>query len=363
MQANWKSEKSNKEVADEEDLMHQLEVFYKKNTDFTYSVVKKSALESNMFTQKRITFEGMMKAQGDKKFRNKIIDDHGIGEMFNKVQKEKSESEQKQKEINIFALLQENDMKNARKNDLGEPTGRREVELLNKWLDGMLNTHVFSQGDLRKDPVKRKEALYKAKLILSISLRDLIRQVSVLCLERGVLIEKVLNNYINIFETETRGNMYDLNELQAKHLKDILRIKSEAVKNTHQESRSKEIETNLREKMQQMEDGAEMYKLEIKKLKDIIKTKEREFDNKFLDLTRRQTIANKQRDKMMRRPPEMMESSESETSSSQQEKKMKSSKKQKNIRDNLRSKKKVGRNDMLNLPSSEDEKVVVRYLF
>jgi len=58
-----------------------------------------------------------------------------------------------------------------------------------------------------------------------------------------------------------------------------------------------------------------------------------------------------------------MESSESETSSSQQEKKMKSSKKQKNIRDNLRSKKKVGRNDMLNLPSSEDEKVVVRYLF
>ena len=34
-----------------------------------------------------------------------------------------------------------------------------------------------------------------------------------------------------IFETETRGNMYDLDELQAKHLKDILKIKAEAVKN------------------------------------------------------------------------------------------------------------------------------------
>ena len=91
----------------------------------------------------------------------------------------------------------------------------------------------FLNNDIKKDPDKRKQALYHAKLILSICLRDLIRQVSVLCLERGVLIEKVMNNYINIFETETRGNMYDLNDLQAKHLKDILKIKAEAARNSN----------------------------------------------------------------------------------------------------------------------------------
>jgi hypothetical protein len=229
IQSPWNTEKSNKEIFDEENLMHQLEVFYKKNTDFTYSIVKKSALESNMFSNRRITFEGMLKAKSDKDLMNKLIDDPELKNGFSETE-QRPNGEKKNDEINIFALLQQIDLKNARKNDLGEPTGRREVELLNQWLDTMLNTHVFSKGDLKKDPEIRKEALYHAKLILSICLRDLIRQVSVQCLERGVLIEKVLNNYINIFETETRGNMYDLNELQAKHLKDILKIKSEAVK-------------------------------------------------------------------------------------------------------------------------------------
>lgn len=39
-QAKYDSNKSLKEMLDEENLMHDLEVFYKKNTDFTYSVVK-----------------------------------------------------------------------------------------------------------------------------------------------------------------------------------------------------------------------------------------------------------------------------------------------------------------------------------
>lgn len=257
IQSPWNTEKSNKEIFDEENLMHQLEVFYKKNTDFTYSIVKKSALESNMFSDRRITFEGMLKAKSDKDLRNKLIDDPEMRQGFSDIS-QKPNTDHKKDEINIFALLQQVDLKNARKNDLGEPTGRREVELLNQWLDSMLNTHVFSKGDLKKDPEMRKQALYHAKLILSVCLRDLIRQVSVQCLERGVLIEKVLNNYINIFETETRGNMYDLNELQAKHLKDILKIKSEAVKKSHLESRSKELETALRERIQQLEDNLGM---------------------------------------------------------------------------------------------------------
>lgn len=37
----------------------------------------------------------------------------------------------------------------------------------------------FQNKGIKQDPERRKEALYHAKLILSICLRDLIRQVSV----------------------------------------------------------------------------------------------------------------------------------------------------------------------------------------
>lgn len=162
---------------------------------------------------------------------------------------------------------------------------------------------------------------------------------------------------MNIFETETRGNMYDLDELQAKHLKDILKIKAEAVKNSALETRSKEVENTLMEKIAQLQEDLEEARATIKKLKEDMKLKEREFSNQMLDFKRRQTIVMQQRDKMMRRPMEMMESSESETT----EEEIKPPKKsKKDLKDVLKQKKKVARNDLLNLPSSEDEKVVVR---
>lgn len=105
-----------------------------------------------------------------------------------------------------------------------------------------------------------------------------------------------------------------------------------------------------------------MHKTELKKLKEQMKTKERDYDSKILDLTRRSTIVKQQRDKMMRRPPDIVESSDSETSSpSEEEKDSEKQKQAKNLKEMLKNKKKVGRNDMLNLPSSEDEKVVVSY--
>jgi hypothetical protein len=42
-------------------MMKELEAFYKKNTDFNFSVVNKGALEMNMFSNERVTFEGMIK--------------------------------------------------------------------------------------------------------------------------------------------------------------------------------------------------------------------------------------------------------------------------------------------------------------
>ena len=82
-QSAYDTRKTPQEILDEENLMHQLEVFYKKNTDFTYSVVKKSALESNMFSKKRVTLEGMIKAKNSlKDNKNNYI--HELNTIFTK---------------------------------------------------------------------------------------------------------------------------------------------------------------------------------------------------------------------------------------------------------------------------------------
>jgi len=137
-----------------------------------------------------------------------------------------------------------------------------------------------------------------------------------------------MNNYINIFETETRGNLYDLNELQAKHLKDILKIKAEAARTGGGKSNNQEMEgqeggkysslPNKYNKISQLEEELEEAKQEIQKLKGIIKQKELEFSNALIDFKRRETMAVQQRKKEFRRPQEL-ESSESETSSDDEE--------------------------------------------
>jgi hypothetical protein len=270
---------------DEDNFKHKLEVFYKKNADFTYSVVTKSALESNMFSGQRVTLEGMIRANNPTK---QSISD-------NMFQVNGSQTQRKlpnKKKVDVIAMLQEHNISDFHKRDLGEPTGRREVELLNEWLDKMLNEYVFSKGNIRKDADNRKEALYHAKLILSICLRDLIRQVSVMCLERGVLIEKVLNNYINIFETETRGNMYDLDELQTKHLTDILKMKADTAHNNNLAAQSKEADSEDQftkyNKISELEGELEEANAEIKRLKDEIRQKERVFTNSIGEFKRRE---------------------------------------------------------------------------
>ena len=76
---------------------------------------------------------------------------------------------------------------------------------------------------------------------------------------------------------------------------------------------------------------------------------------------KRETIVMQQRDKFMRRPHEMEESSESESSEVDKQKPQRK-RTGKNLMDILKNNKKVWRNDLLNLPSSEDENVVVGLL-
>ena len=144
--------------------------------------------------------------------------------------------------------------------------------------------------------------------------------------------------------------MYDLNELQAKHLKDILKIKAEAAKTNKIGLRNQEIESELREQIEKLTDHLEQSKLEIKRLNEEMSIKEQQFKESILQFKKRETIAMQQRGRMMRRPNEMMESSESETSIEEPKPKTQNKKA-------FKRNKKVIRNDMLNLPSSDSENI------
>lgn len=144
--------------------------------------------------------------------------------------------------------------------------------------------------------------------------------------------------------------MYDLNELQAKHLKDILKIKAEAAKTNKIGLRNQEIESELREQIEKLTDHLEQSKLEIKRLNEEMSIKEQQFKESILQFKKRETIAMQQRGRMMRRPNEMMESSESETSIEEPKPKTQNKKA-------FKRNKKVNRNDMLNLPSSDSENI------
>ena len=144
--------------------------------------------------------------------------------------------------------------------------------------------------------------------------------------------------------------MYDLNELQAKHLKDILKIKAEAAKTNKIGLRNQEIESELREQIEKLTDHLEQSKLEIKRLNEEMSIKEQQFKESILQFKKRETIAMQQRGRIMRRTNEMMESSESETSIEEP--------KPKNVNKKaFKRNKKVNRNDMLNLPSSDSENI------
>ena len=114
-QSTYDIRKTPQEILDEENLMHQLEVFYKKNTDFTYSIVKKSALESNMFSKKRVTLEGMMKVKNSyKDDKNHVINE--LNTIFLKSDSEKLRSKKQNKnQIDIISLLQDKEIQDLRK--------------------------------------------------------------------------------------------------------------------------------------------------------------------------------------------------------------------------------------------------------
>lgn len=77
---------------------------------------------------------------------------------------------------------------------LGAPSGRREVELLHYWLDYMIDMHITKITDRTLD-----QKIKAYQLIYTYCFNELIRQVSVHCLERGQLLEKIWNALLELF--------------------------------------------------------------------------------------------------------------------------------------------------------------------
>ena len=77
--------------------------------------------------------------------------------------------------------------------NMGSPAGRKEIQKLIEWLDAMLQSVV----DTKKHP---EELFELTNEIYTYCLKEVIRQVSVHCKERGYLISRVWVAYKNLFE-------------------------------------------------------------------------------------------------------------------------------------------------------------------
>ena len=82
------------------------------------------------------------------------------------------------------------------------PTGRQEALNLKSWLELMEDRYLSRFTDLikSKEGLDKEELLKVWKSIYMVGFREIERQVSVQCLERGQILEKITDGYVEIFD-------------------------------------------------------------------------------------------------------------------------------------------------------------------
>lgn len=90
---------------------------------------------------------------------------------------------------------------------LGVPSGRRDAELLTTWLDGM------QRQLLEKSTLNLEDLFEDARLVYTVCFKELVRQVSVHCIERGKLIEMVWKGYLGLLERALAINIQKQDEI------------------------------------------------------------------------------------------------------------------------------------------------------
>lgn len=118
--------------------------------------------------------------------------------------------------------------------NLGNPTGRQEVENLKKWLDHMQEEYLGDiENSINNGMSVPEDKLKKAYTVYYTSLKELIRQVSVHCIDRGELLRqnveklsgywsKTSQNIMNSAQQEKDKYTEELNELRNTNSKQLL---------------------------------------------------------------------------------------------------------------------------------------------
>eukprot|EP01029_Cantina_marsupialis_P019954 TRINITY_DN4649_c0_g3_i1.p1 TRINITY_DN4649_c0_g3~~TRINITY_DN4649_c0_g3_i1.p1 ORF type:complete len:1489 (+),score=463.05 TRINITY_DN4649_c0_g3_i1:83-4549(+) len=149
-----------------------------------------------------------------------------------------------------------------------KPSGRREVVLLEKWLQEMLN-------GINVDSLPPVEVVENAQLIYSSCFHELMRQVSVHCVERGSLLDKIWKTYVGLFERLLQVNQLEVNaamESMRKNEEDCQRTLEE------QETEHKDEMAKLQARFDNLQFAHEHTKSEMDAMKDAIQKRDEELE-------------------------------------------------------------------------------------
>ena len=94
--------------------------------------------------------------------------------------------------------------------ELGVPSGRKEVEILIAWLENMSSVYLEEDGIGMDEKVRRAQIIYTA------CFKEVVRQVSVQCIERGVLIQRIWNASVDLSSLKEDVRVQQMQELQQK---------------------------------------------------------------------------------------------------------------------------------------------------
>ena len=94
--------------------------------------------------------------------------------------------------------------------ELGLPTARQEVEVLIGWLENMTKIYLIDDGLSVEERVRRAQLIYTA------CFREVVRQVSVQCIERGILIQRIWNASIDMANLKDQDRLVQMQSLQDK---------------------------------------------------------------------------------------------------------------------------------------------------
>ena len=97
--------------------------------------------------------------------------------------------------------------------DLGNPSGRKEVGIIIAWLENMIQAFVNEPSDLTLE-----EKVRRASMIYTVCFKEVVRQVTNHCIERGILLQKIWNAQIDIYCAKEDENVKKIEEFQKRIL-------------------------------------------------------------------------------------------------------------------------------------------------